>query len=366
VSSLLAWLRSGGPIGTGKAILLNTNKIIPREKVIHMARKQSRIHNTAPPIKADDFRLIRGIGPVVAGRLYDVGVCTYKQLAHLSPAKLAEMVPGLSSKQISKQDWRGQARKLATKNTQPKPSPKDSPKRSISQHYENFTVEYLVDEKHAVRRTRAVHIQSGDADTWAGWEARQLVDFLARHTGVRMAAERPEKQADQADLNRDVQNRSRESQTTESEIRALPPPYNTENSHSIPIKETTPPAPQASELSIRKIEVLTPGSDHPINFLRQDQPYLVRLTLDLTEVNESGDLPIHYKASVFCRQLGGTRHTIGEIVSPLKFSKSVNLDINGDCLPPGTYRLEAFAEVRYDEATPGPTASLKGGLLQVH
>jgi hypothetical protein len=322
-----------------------------------MVRKQSRILKTIPPIKADDFRLIKGIGSVLAGRLYDAGVCTYKQLAILSPAMLAEMVTGLSVKQISRQDWSGQARKLATKKTQPKPFQKYSPKRSISQHYENFTIEFLVDEKHAVRRTRVAHIQSGDADTWAGWEARQLVDFLARHTGVRVAVERPEEHADQADLNRDVQNRSRESQTAEPEIRTLPPPYTT---------PTIPPAPQASKLCIRKMEVMTPGLDQPVNFLRQDQPYLVRLTLDLSEMNEPGDLPLLYKASVFSRQLGGTRYSIGEIVSTLKFSKSVNLDINGISLPPGTYRLEALAEIRYDEATPGPTDSLKGGLLQVH
>ena len=331
-----------------------------------MVRKQSRILNTVPPIQADDFRLIKGIGPVLAGRLYDAGVCTYNQLAFLSPAKLADMVTGLSAKQISKQDWSGQARRLATKKTQPKPSPKDRPKRSISQHYENFTIEFLADEKHAVRRTRVAHIQSGDADTWAGWEARQLVDFLARHTGVRVAVERPEEHADQADLNRGVQNRSRESQTAEPEIRTLPPPYTASTSHSAPVKVTTPPAPPASKLCIRKMEVMTPGSDHPVNFLRQDQPYLVRLTLDLTEMNEPGDLPFLYKASVFCRQLGGTRHSIGEIVSTLKFSKSVNLDINGIALPPGTYRLEAFAEIRYDEATPGSADSLKDGLLQVH
>src|SRR5687768_18328121 len=106
-----------------------------------MVRKQSRILNTVPLIKADDFRLIKGIGPVLAGRLYDAGVCTYKELAFLSPARLTEMVTGLSVKQISKQDWSGQALKLATKKTQPKPSQKDSPKRSISQHYENLTIE---------------------------------------------------------------------------------------------------------------------------------------------------------------------------------------------------------------------------------
>lgn len=338
-----------------------------------MVRKQSRILNTVPPIKADDFRLIKGIGPVLAGRLYDAGVCTYKRLAFLSPPKLAEMVTGLSAKQVSKQDWSGQARKLAAKKTQSKLPQKDRPKRSISQHYENFTIEFLVDEKHAVRRTRVAHIQSRDADTWAGWEARQLVDFLARHTGVRVAVERPEKQAHQAALNGDVQIRDSELQTTEPEIRASPPPYTASAGHEIPVKEIAPPAlqfpvaaPQASTLCIRKLEVLTPSSDHPVNSLRQNQPYLVRLALELTGVNDPGDLPLIYKASVFSRQLGGTRYSIGEAFSTLNFSKSVNLDINGIGLPPGTYRLEAFAEIRYDEATPGPVVSLKGGLLQVY
>jgi hypothetical protein len=331
-----------------------------------MVRKQSRILNTVPPIQADDFRLIKGIGPLLAGRLYDAGICTYKQLASLSPARLAEMVTGLSANQISRQDWSGQARKLATQKTQPKPSPKDRPKRSISQHYENFTIEFLVDEKHAVRRTRVAHIQSGDADTWAGWEARHLVDFLARHTGVRVTMERREKQVDQADHSRDVQNRSRESQPAQPEIGTLLPLHTATVSHSEQVMETTPPAPLAGKLCISKMEVITPDLDHPVNFLSQDQPYLIRLTLDLSEMNDPGDLPLLYKASVFSRQLGGTRHSIGETVSTRKFSKSVNLDINGIALPPGTYRLEAFAEIRYDEATPGPADSLKGGLLQVH
>ena len=328
-----------------------------------MARKQSRILNTVPPLKVDDFTLIKGIGPVLAGRLYDAGVCTYKQLASLSPSRLAELLTGLSAKQISRQDWSGQARKLAAKKTQPKPSQKDRPKRSIRQHYENFTVEFLVGEKQAVRRTRVAHIQSGDADTWAGWEARQLVDFLARHIGVRVPLERREKQADPT---RDVQNTSRESQTTQSEIRTLSSSHTAATSHAVAVKETIPPAPPASKLCIQKMEVMTPGSDHPVNFLRQDQPYLVRLTLDLTEINDPGELHLLYKASVSCRQLGGTRYSIGEIVSIRKFSKSVNLDINGDPLPPGTYRLEAIAEIRYDEAIPGPADSLKGGLVQVH
>jgi hypothetical protein len=338
-----------------------------------MARKKSTEPNPGSPKNADDFKLIKGIGPALAARLHEASIITYRQLASLNPDELASWVNGLSAKQIAQQDWKGQARKLASKKSPPKSSRKAMVKKAVHQHYENFTLEFLVDQKHAVRRTRVAHIQSGDADTWAGWEATQLVDFLARHTGVRAPVERPEKQAGHADLNRDVQTRNRESQTTEPEIKTLPPPDTAAASHAIPVKETALPAlqflsvaPEASTLCIRKLEVLTPGSDHPVTFLRQDQPYLVRLTLDLTEVNDPGELPLIYKASVFSRQLGGTRYSIGEIVSTVKFSKSIHLDINGDRLPPGTYRLEALAEIRYDESTTRSMASLKGGLLQVH
>ena len=34
-----------------------------------MVRKKSRTLKTVPPIKADDFRLIKGIGPVLAARI---------------------------------------------------------------------------------------------------------------------------------------------------------------------------------------------------------------------------------------------------------------------------------------------------------
>lgn len=338
-----------------------------------MARKNSTEPNPGSPQNADDFKLIKGIGPALGVRLHEAGILTYRQLASLTPDVLASRVHGLSAKQIALQDWMGQARKLASKKSPPKSARKVVLKKAVHQHYENFTLEFLVDQKHTVRRTRVAHIQSGDADTWAGWEARQLVDFLARHTGVRVPVERPEKQAHLAALNGDGQIRYSELQTTEPEVRAFPPPYTASADHAIPVKALPLPAlqspvaaPRASTLCIRKLEVLTPGSDHPVTHLRQDQPYLVRLALELTEANDPGDLPLLYKASVFSRQLGGTRYSIGEIVSTLKFSKSIYLDINGDRLPTGTYRLEAFAEIRYDESTTRSMASLKGGLLQVH
>ena len=157
-----------------------------------MARKQLGTPTADSPPVTDDFSLIKGIGPVLSQRLHDAGICTYNQLASLSPAELAEKIGGLSAKQIARQDWTSQAHKLAPKKTRPRPPQKGAAKRTSHQHYVNFTIEFLLDEKNRMRRTRVVHVQSGDADTWAGYEADQLIGFIARHTGVRIPVKRLE------------------------------------------------------------------------------------------------------------------------------------------------------------------------------
>ena len=338
-----------------------------------MARKKSPIPNTGSPKNSDDFRLIKGIGPALSTRLHEAGILTYHQLASLAPAELAARVRGLPEKQIIRQDWSGQARRLASQKS-PTKSPKMAvEKKAVHQHYENFALEFLVDEKHAIRRTRVAHIQSGDADTWTGWEARQLIDFLARHTGVRAPVERPEKHVNQTIFDKEVQNTNNGAHNVYPGIRPFPLPNTAVASQGIPVEENTLPAvyvevgaPQADTFCIRTLEVFTQGSDHPVTLLRQDLPYMVRLALDFSEVKESGDLPLLYKASVFARQLGGKQLSIGETLSTQYFSKNVTLDINCISLMPGIYRLQAFAEIRYEQATPGPKASLKGSYLQVY
>lgn len=82
-----------------------------------MVRKRSPANKVAQPPRIDDLKLINGIGPGVEKRLNGVGVFTYTQLAALSPADVAAAVAdlsGLSSERIIKQDWIGQALKLAT------------------------------------------------------------------------------------------------------------------------------------------------------------------------------------------------------------------------------------------------------------
>jgi predicted flap endonuclease-1-like 5' DNA nuclease len=81
-----------------------------------MARRSSSASMAVKPPNTDDLKLINGIGPGVESRLHGVGIYTFAQLAALSPADIAASVSGLAgltTERIIKQDWIGQARKLA-------------------------------------------------------------------------------------------------------------------------------------------------------------------------------------------------------------------------------------------------------------
>ena len=70
---------------------------------------------SAPEHQGDDLRRISGIGPVVARKLEDAGICTFDDLAASTPGKLAEVlvrVRGCSAGQIAAMDWIGQARRF--------------------------------------------------------------------------------------------------------------------------------------------------------------------------------------------------------------------------------------------------------------
>jgi predicted flap endonuclease-1-like 5' DNA nuclease len=59
--------------------------------------------------------LIKGIGPEIKTRLHNAGILTFAQLSASSPEKIAAVVAGLSAKRIAKENWIGQARKLASR-----------------------------------------------------------------------------------------------------------------------------------------------------------------------------------------------------------------------------------------------------------
>ena len=81
-----------------------------------MAKKREHPIREVVPPEADDLQVINGIGPAVEHRLHGVGIYTFAQLAALTPADIAASVAdltGLTAERIIRQNWIGQARRLA-------------------------------------------------------------------------------------------------------------------------------------------------------------------------------------------------------------------------------------------------------------
>jgi hypothetical protein len=88
-----------------------------------MTKRRSHNSNPSETSESDDLKLIDGIGPAVEKRLHRIGILTFAQLSTFSPADIAAAVTdiaGLSTERIIKQDWIGQARKLALQTTSTK------------------------------------------------------------------------------------------------------------------------------------------------------------------------------------------------------------------------------------------------------
>ncbi len=148
-----------------------------------MATKRSPTAAKSLPA-ADNFKLIKGIGPVIERRLNGAGIRTFKQLAVLSPARLAKLIPGLQAKRIAKQGWISRARRLASQRAKTKLFI-DTGTTPGRQRYATFTIELLLDEASRVRRTRVVHVQDGEEGLWANWDEVQLINFIIGHAGLR-------------------------------------------------------------------------------------------------------------------------------------------------------------------------------------
>ena len=124
-----------------------------------MAHNRSNASGGASPQTKNDLKHIKGIGPAIENHLVSAGIQTFVQLAELTPESIAALVPNISVKLITNQNWIRQARKLAPNIEKPKPSrgKDDSSNPVIRQHYENFTFEFLLDENNKARRIRLTH-----------------------------------------------------------------------------------------------------------------------------------------------------------------------------------------------------------------
>jgi hypothetical protein len=363
-----------------------------------MTRQGTRA-KTSPRAVPDDYKRIHGIGPAIEKRLHSAGICTYAELAALPAEAIASLVPALSAKQIAKQGWIPQARNLV-------PAKDESRNRNIEpvistsrQHYEIFTFEFLLDEKNKIRRLRAVHVQSGDVDTWARWDARRLFDFLTRHTGTRLPYPKTTIiNAAESKLKPQPSVSTEQFSDVIAETTSERPVYKSreciDSRPSLDISKSTPqiletadhppsgtvpqqlPSPVVSASTVSRIHLLEwktflSNTNQSLNNLPHNQAFDVHLTLDLTSASLEDTCQIDFTASLYAKKLGGgLRQVIAETHRTMPYANTIDLTISNATLPQGLYRLEALLTLiptgPYLMAGYRVNASFQGGLFQVY
>jgi len=280
----------------------------------------------------DDFNRIKGIGPAIAESLHNSGILTYTQLSTLTPNEILSLIsdiPGLSVKRITQQDWIGQAKQLAgTISTNQLNLELADIKNG--QHYAVFTIELLLNADNTVQRTIVKNVRSRDEDSWAGWQWSKVEDFIKRQSGLKLPAPVPV------------------SKTVAPEI--VPPAK----------KEPVAGKPQpklSGAIGLQVIDVLVENKPHPQRVLTHDQPFTIRLTLDLAEVDWPGATPLYYTLTVYGKNLkNGTRQLVGTKKDRLHLSELATIEVNSPGIPVGDYRLEAIVNLSpQGQAKPGNT-----------
>ncbi len=291
-----------------------------------MASKPSPTSAAGADSTADDFKLIKDIGPDVEHRLHEAGVLTFAQLAAMSPTDIAALsnnVADLSAERIAQQDWIGQARKLTTES-----APAERPHRATAsndrQPYAEFAIELLLDEDSHVHHTRIVHTADRHEDAWAGWKAARLLKFIAQYATL-----------------------------PSQPVTPAPLPTSTAN--------------LSGEPRLRKLEIIPAGATGPRNVLHHGQPFDVHLDLDLTEVTAPSGVLLGYTATIYARSLqDGSRQLVGEARGNFTLTGTLAIKMSGTTLPPGLYRLAAVLTLSVLPAEPDLSVLLEGSLLQFH
>ncbi len=269
-----------------------------------MATENTRERVQLAPLSEGEFQRIPGIGPGIEHRLHAAGIQTFRHLASLSPdeiyAHLSGLV-GMTAERIAHQDWPSKAKHLAEElaAADPDPIPEEPAER---QHYASFMVELLQDENYAVRRTRVIHVQNDERDSWASWDAARLDRWITAQAAI-----------------------------------APSPPRDPIELETATVEAVLPVHIADFQLGVN--EVFPTGSEQPNRFLCAGEPFEIHLPFE-TET-ESTEPPLLYRAVVNTRLPNGQRLRIGEICGQWAPAETGLLIIPVEGLEEGAYRLEA-------------------------
>lgn len=305
-----------------------------------MVSKNSGANEPEKQLEREDFTLIRGIGPGIADRLNKAGIHTFEQLAALTPDEVAGLLGdliGMTSDRVVKQDWIGQARNLQIQHEQVLKELHSGEENADRKPYATFTLELLLGSENDVRRTRVVHIQDKDEEAWAGWDGARMLDFFINHAELRLSPV----ELEQAVI-----------ESSESKL----------------------PVTQLSGLTgnprLEELVSLPSLQEKPSRMLREDKKFGVRMTLDLTDVQSTENMPLDYAATIYAKQLGsGKRWLVGEAKGFSTPEEKVTVGVEEASLPEGLYRLEASVVLKQPSQSgglrPELITQLEGGLIRI-
>lgn len=336
-----------------------------------MVRKHSPTNKDMQPPKADDLKLINGIGPAVEKRLKGIGIFSFAQLAALSPADLAAAVAdltGLSTERIIKQDWIGQASKLAAGSVafdveagvpieplKPKEqaqidTPLVEPEQTHAMAIEEASSkaldapkevevpalnELLVTSTADLEPLATVSVEETHADEFVEEPGKMAVPTMEHYHEATFTIELLIDETNSIQNMHVLHIQSKREHTwtgwqkTElidflsdsAEINITSdeptPPYAEEPIHTKEpdhafkgIIENKPLTPSEAEprltghLHLRDMEIVGVTSDSHRKTLVRDTPFAVRLTLDLTEIAVPDNTFLNYKASIYGKSRG--------------------------------------------------------------
>lgn len=354
-----------------------------------MSNKSSRPQNTSSSRKADDFRLINGLPKTAKAKLHAAGILTFDQLAAMSPHEIVAAVADAdspdsetSAERIIREDWIGQAQKLAeSRKAADASTSKSAP--SLSRHaagdrVTSFALELKLASDNQVKQTRVMHVESEEKDAemkWDGWNESGLLGFIANRAGLAPPASlKADEPAANHPLTADVsveerlkQLHAKYSRSTPSEIPVLPQPVRTQAPEMV--IDLTP--------SKSSVEVFAAGIGLPSGVVPNGSTYNLKVLLDPATIQSTETGELAYTVTVYAKQLAAPspeKRTLvagqsqGSILPTAKFV----FDLEGAKLEKGSYRLQAVASFTSQpsnktkkQARQSFTAFAEGGLLQV-
>lgn len=277
-----------------------------------MATENTRERDPLTPLRDGEFWRIPGIGPGIAQRLQTAGIQTFRQLASLAPEEICAQltgIVGMTAQRIANQDWPGKAEHLAQQIAEAD-LPHELQDPGKQQHYASFMVELLQDENHTVRRTRVVHIQNGEKDSWAGWDIGRLDHWIADQASIAPAA------------------------------------------NNLPSESKEKSLAQMMAVELGGSSIFLPSGEETSRFLIEGQSFMIHLPLTI-KTTDLPSVPLRCRASIQVRPIAEKRSQMMEIDSAFDPHGDRVLSIPVEALGEGAYRLDASVLV-YPEGSSQP------------